>query len=579
MARTSKRRFTADFETVTWLEDATYVWCWAVCEIGNEENISWGTDISEFIEWCEHNGSALIYFHNLKFDIQFVISHLLNNGFRCIDNEDYKGAKTFKTLITDMGVFFSLDIYFSKHKHVKIYDSLKLVSCKVEDMPKYFDIPLKKLEIDYDKPRERGYIPTEAEKEYIFNDIKIPAITLDKLFSLNLTHMTIAGNALSDFKGGIGKRAFEHFFPVLETKVDSDIRRSYRGGFTYLNPIYQEKVIGAGLVLDVNSLYPSVLYNDKLPIGTPKFFNGKYEQDGVYDLYVQCLSCEFELKPGKIPTIQIKNNREFKPNEYLINSHGKEVVLTLTNVDLKLFFENYNVYHPKYLNGFKFRSARGIFRRYIDKWSGMKISAKKSGNAALYQISKLMLNSLYGKFGLNPQCRSKSPYLKDGIVRYKMNDVETRDGIYIPMAAFVTAYARNKTIRTSQTIKDYSASKYGKDMYLYSDTDSIHTTLPKEELLKICDIDDYRLGAWKIENEFCRAKFLRQKTYVEEIDGKLKITCAGLPQNCYTQVNFDNFNKDLTVNGKLTYKYVRGGVKLIETTFKIKDSGIASFRW
>lgn len=30
-------------------------------------------------------------------------------------------------------------------------------------------------------------------------------------------------------------------------------------------------------------------------------------------------------------------------------------------------------------------------------------------------------------------------------------------------------------------------------MYVYSDTDSIHTMLPAEELIKFCDIDDVRL--------------------------------------------------------------------------------------
>lgn len=34
----------------------------------------------------------------------------------------------------------------------------------------------------------------------------------------------------------------------------------YRGGFTYCNPKYKEKIVGKGVVLDVNSLYPSILY-------------------------------------------------------------------------------------------------------------------------------------------------------------------------------------------------------------------------------------------------------------------------------------------------------------------------------
>ena len=47
-------------------------------------------------------------------------------------------------------------------------------------------------------------------------------------------------------------------FPQLNYEIDHDMRQAYKGGFTYLNPIYKEKDIGGGVVLDVNSLYPSV---------------------------------------------------------------------------------------------------------------------------------------------------------------------------------------------------------------------------------------------------------------------------------------------------------------------------------
>ncbi len=33
------KRYTADFETVTWLEDETYVWAWAVCNIENTDEM------------------------------------------------------------------------------------------------------------------------------------------------------------------------------------------------------------------------------------------------------------------------------------------------------------------------------------------------------------------------------------------------------------------------------------------------------------------------------------------------------------------------------------------------------------
>lgn len=579
-------RFTADFETVTWKENETSVWSWAVSEIGNSDQTEWGTDIESFLEWCKTSGNSIIYFHNLKFDGEFIISWLLNHGYVCNNGSKGNPGKSFKTLISDMGVFFQIKIYFTTTKHVTIYDSLKLIPIPVEKIPKGFGLDIKKLDLDYGKEREKGYIPNKEELDYILNDVKIPALALEKLFEINLTKMTIAGNAMSEYKMGLGRRTFEHFYPILKFEIDQEIRTAYRGGFTYLNPIYQNKRVGSGCVIDVNSLYPYVLYEKKLPICTPKFFEGRYETDKIYELYIQRISCMFELKDGKIPTIQIKDDDRFSQTEYLESSKGCTVVLTLTNIDLKLFFENYDVECLEYLGGFKFRSITGLFEKYIDKWMGNKIEAKKNENTALYTISKIMLNGLYGKFGLNPKCRSKTPYLEDGIVKYKLENEEIRDGIYIPMAVFVTAYAREKTIRTSQAIRDYSIKKYGVDKYIYSDTDSCHTTLTPEELTQICDIDDYKLGAWKIEDEFCRAKFVRAKTYVEEIWGKdktgyhLKITCAGLPEDCYNQVTFDNFEDGLQVTGKLAYKHVKGGVKLVETPFTInKNSLIARFRW
>ena len=66
---------------------------------------------------------------------------------------------------------------------------------------------------------------------------------------------------------------------VVPYEIDKDMRQAYKGGFTYLNPIYEEIDVGAGVVLDVNSLYPSVMYEKPLPIGDPEFYNGKYEED------------------------------------------------------------------------------------------------------------------------------------------------------------------------------------------------------------------------------------------------------------------------------------------------------------
>ena len=57
---------------------------------------------------------------------------------------------------------------------------------------------------------------------------------------------------------------------------------------------------------------------------------------------------------------------------------------------------------------------------------------------------------------------------EDGVLRFTISEAKQEEGIYIPVAAFITAYARKKTITTSQAIKDYSINHYGKDLYYYS---------------------------------------------------------------------------------------------------------------
>ena len=567
------KKFTADFETATWLENETYVWAWAICEIGNPDNIIIDNNIESFIKFCKDSGNSTMYFHNLKFDGEFIISYLLNNGYELILDSKEKRDNTFTTLISDMGLFYSMTIYFSvkgkKVSKVTIIDSLKILNMSVDKVAKSFGLPISKLELDYDTPREKGYILKDYEKDYITNDVKIMALALDILFKQGLDYMTAGSNGLHDFKNTHSMRKYYRMFPELNYKVDKDMRQAYKGGFTYLNPIYKEKDVGSGVVLDVNSLYPSVMYKDPMPIGEPVLFQGEYKEDKVYPLYIQMLSCCFKLRQGKIPTIQIKGSH-FIENEYLESSNDEIITLVLSNIDLKLFLEQYEVSELSYECGWKFKSMNGIFTEYIDKWIKVKNEATISGNKGMRALAKVMLNSLYGKFATSLDVQSKYPYLEDGIVKYYLGEKGTKKGLYLPVGIFITSYARNKTIRTSQAIKDYSIKKYGKDMYIYSDTDSIHTLLPIEELVHFCEIDDVELGKWKHESTFSKARFVRQKCYLEMIDNEVKITCAGMPKSCYKYVEWEKFKQGFTCGGKLTFKHVIGGVKLVETDFTIK---------
>lgn len=568
--------YTADFETTTDINDCR-VWAYAICEVGNPDNFIYGNSIEDFMKILANNESNdKYYFHNLKFDGEFIFSYILNQGFEYVSSKKERKSKSFSCIISDTGQFYSIEIYFKvtkKHTNkVTILDSLKLLNFSVDKIAKDFKLPINKLSIDYKAKREVGHILTPEEIAYIRNDVEIMARALKIMFDEGLTKMTIGSNALSIYKEM--NQRFDTYFPVLPAEVDKDIRRSYKGGFTYLNPLYKEKEVGYGNIYDVNSLYPSVMYYEDMPIGNPEFFKGEYQYDPLYPLYIVTLSCSFKLKKGKIPTIQLKRNLHYLPTEYIETTNGDIETFTLTNIDLELFLSHYDVEDLMYHSGWKFKATKGLFCSYIDMYTNLKINSKKEGNGALYLIAKLMLNSLYGKFGLNPEMRSKYPYLKeDGSIGYHLTDKQLRDSVYIPVATFITSYARRKTITTSQKIRDYSLKTYGEDYYIYSDTDSIHCrNLDAKELTGIIEIDKYKLGAWDNEAQFTRGKYIRQKCYIEHLQGKDKInvTIAGFPKNLGEKVTFDNFNPDFSSNGKLAFKHVKGGIVLVDTTFTIK---------
>lgn len=552
--------FTADFETTTDPLDCR-VWACGICSIDETHSFKYGNSLEWFIEFAKNNTGSTFYFHNLKFDGEFILCYLFEHGYKHVTDRKKLKTKTFTTLISDKGQFYSLEICFNKDEYktekITIYDSLKILPFSVEAIAKGFNLPISKLEIDYDEKREIGHILTSQEIDYLRNDVEIMSRALLTLFNQDLRQMTQGSNALYDYKKIVGKKNFSKWFPIPD--YDFDVRQSYKGGFTYCDPRKQGQDIGAGIVLDVNSLYPSVMYYRPLPYGEGIFFDGKYEPDKLYNLYVQMFTCQFELKENYIPTIQLKNNLSFMPTAYLSSSEDEEVTMCLTSVDLDLFFEHYHVYNITYHSGWKFKSTTGLFKEYIDKWNAVKMESTLNGNKAMRTLAKLMLNALYGKFALNPNVQSKIPYYDNGIIKYTLGEKETRNPIYIPVGTFITAWARYKTITSAQKVYD---------RFLYADTDSLH--LIGTEIPKGLEVDPVKLGAWKHESTFTRARFVRQKTYIEEIDGELNITCAGMPSRCYKHVTWDNFIEGSSFEGKLQFTHVQGGIVLKDIDFTIK---------
>lgn len=560
-------KYTIDFETTTGptyeLEGRVRVWSWASMNIGTKKISGKGIDIDSFFEWVlSLSESSVGYFHNLKFDGAFILDWLLSNGWRH-SGERQPGDKEFTTLITEMGVFYEIKLLIGVKGRKKIYfsilDSLKKLPFSARRIAEAFDLDMRKGYIDYDKYRPIGYQPTDKEWDYLFNDVSILAHALDQQMNEGLDKMTIGADAMADYKDkfnidGKGNNWAYHY-PLLNEEIDAWIRRSYKGGFVYLKEEHREQVIPKTISYDVNSLYPYVMKTERFPIGVPIYYKGKYEMDESMPLYIQSLAVIFKVKDGYLPTIQLKNNHLFGETEYITDTKGEIVDLYLTSIDLKLFLEHHDITYIEYIEGYKFRASDNLFTDYINNWNDIK----EASTGASREFAKLMLNNLYGKFGAKSDSELKIPYLDNGKLKYKRFEGRKRQRVYIPVASFITSYAREMTIRSSQL--NY-------DRFIYADTDSIH--LIDHDLPLGLEVHSKRLGAWACEGRFGESKYLRAKTYIRRNSKRiLEITCAGLPNEARQHITFKNFKLGAVYPGKLSISTVKGGSLLKPTNFTI----------
>lgn len=577
-----KQKYMCDFETTTTATDCR-VWAWCGTHISDQYDYHCdvGISINSFMEWMFDRAGSTFYFHNAKFDTDFIIQWLFRNGYSWVNLKAPKKPGQFTTLIADTGQLYALKIYPVGGKQaVTIHDSYKLIALSVADTPKAFGLTETKLSIDYDEFRPIGHALTNQEIEYVKADCIIMAKALDYMFSQGLDKITAASNAMQYYRNLIGKKTFEKWFPC-DIESDNVIRKAYYGGAVMVNPDFQGKILHNIRVYDVNSHFPAQLRYKLMPYGKPHRFEGEYQPNKSYPLYVQTLQFECRLKEGHLPCIPKSHGFIRASAEWLestlepmeMNGQTIEVEVpatyTLTNIDLEMLREHYDLANVKYLGGYMMRGQYGMFDTYIDYWMNVKATAKKEGNAGMAFVAKLFLNSFYGKFGTNPIKGKKEPYLgKNGETAYRNIEKEIGKPIYVAIAAFTTAYARQITLGM--------ANKF-KHRFIYCDTDSLHL-LGKEEPEGL-DIDKYRLGAWDNEYNAKFGKYLGAKCYYDwmcEIKPNVYkqriIKCAGMQARQKKKIgSIWNFKEGLEIADKLLPKRVEGGTILQATTFKIKE--------
>ena len=574
-----RRVYVGDFETrasdYDIAKEETSVWLWDICDIETLEHHT-GKTMCEFFEHLKTLGESIIYFHNLDgFDGEFIIPYIISNQF------NFRVAGRLKShewtcLIDDIGGIYNIVVCLDdgRKKHgkkceIEFRDSHRKIPNKVEKIAKDYKLPILKGSIDYRMQRGEDYEATPEEIAYIHNDTEIVARVLKLQYDKGMDSMTSASDTFNLYKKR-GGNLFKSLFPVLSDEEDDFIRASYSGGISYLNPKFKDKVLSKKVnVYDVNSMYPYQMCNELLPFSYPVYQKGKIEPTPNRPLFIQRIEVWCELKKGHMPSIILHNNRYGSETQFLINSFDPKkglslidestsmIELTLTNIDLELLFENYEIYEIKYIDGYSFLGSRNLFKEYILPLYNMKSQLPKGAER---ELIKLLINSLYGKFATKRRHIRQQPFLIDGRTRYVTMCSEETKPVYTAVASFITAYARKQL---------FSAINSHLDTFVYCDTDSVHLlddTLPDDI------VDGKRLGAWDLEKVYVKSKYLKQKGYcgIKEGSEEIEIKLAGCPEEAKRFLNIDNFKFGTCVAGKLLPMRVKGGVILVPTTFTIK---------
>jgi hypothetical protein len=640
------KTYACDFETTVYEnQDHTEVWASAIIGLEDDEPLVFHSIDETLYFLKQQNEDAVLYYHNLKFDGKFWLSYLITQlgfkqGFDYISPTEviWKKKKELKNKeviysISSMGQWYS--VTFKYHNHIyTLKDSLKLLPFKLREIGESFKTKHQKLDMEYEGQRYAGCLITQEEMKYIKNDVYVLQEALNIMFAEGHDKLTIGSCCLAEYKKLIGKYDWDTFFPKLQDiPIDEDIygaptadayiRKSYRGGWCYLVDGASGKIYHNGTTADVNSLYPSMMSSESgnyYPIGKPQFWRGEIPAKALQPnkYYFVRIRCRFYLKKGKLPFVQIKNDRHYKSTEMLKTSdiydrknnkyyrtykdkdgniHDTIVTLTLTMTDYKLLKDHYKLEDLEVLDGCWFYAEKGIFDTYIDKYKKIKMENK----GAKRQIAKLFLNNLYGKLATSTNSSFKYAVEKeDESLGYKVVLEDNKEPIYIACGSAITSYSRNFTIRAAQ------ANFHGADQkgFKYADTDSIHCDLEPSEIKGI-RVSDKAFCCWKLESQWDTAKFIRQKTYVEHVTHEdlkpiekpyYNIKCAGMPDSCKDLLlismgekeanekqkekykdflskkrTLNDFDIGLKIPSKLKPKDIKGGVILVEEDYTIGE--------
>lgn len=359
----------------------------------------------------------------------------------------------------------------------------------------------KKTEIDYAKfePEMREQHRTEI-LNYLHDDC-CDLMELCEAFVKRFGfRLTIAGTAMRELNS-------IHEQESCNENHDTRFRPFYFGGRV---ECFESGVVSDDFkVYDVNSMYPSVMRNCDHPIGAKYLTlkNPRLDMNGWIEGYENCMffATVEGLNFGALPS---RNERTGGLSFGLL--HG---MFETTSHELRTAIDLGKFKVDRVLTALIPLTVQR-FDEFVDTFSGEKIAAKKAGDKIGEIFAKLIQNSAYGKFGQDPSEFKEYFICIRGVHSspgepWELEESTDRWSIWskpspqkrfydVAIAASVTSAARAVLMRAIANA----------NRPVYCDTDSIVC-----KGLTNVNLDEYELGAWKLEAIGDRMAIAGKKLY------------------------------------------------------------------
>jgi len=498
-----------------------------------------------------HKKSSLyLIAHNISFDFKVL------KGFKALKDKGFKLKKLIINGLTNIWVWSKDD---------------KTIVCL--DNMNYFRASLKQLGNDLDMPK----LDMPAQKDSAQVWIKYCKRDVDILLKAwQLWLKFLRDNDLGTFGKTLASQAlnaYRHRFMDTPVYIHNDKkalnieREAYHGGRTecfFIGKLTDDEYYN----LDVNSMYPYVMLSNEYPYKLKTYISKPSVEHLKQLLKKYCVIAKVAIKtPAPVYSYKYNNRLIFPTGKFYTTLTTRELDYALIhNHIVKVLYAV--VYH-----------RANLFSEYVKFFYSKRLDYRLEGNKSFAYLCKLMLNSLYGKFGQKNEVYEMidyNPEYEDGyetqieaktgkILKFRCiaGRVEEFKGFTESFNSF-PAIPAHITADARMLLWSY-IDKAGKKNCYYCDTDSLFVNRIGYQRLKYW-INDTRLGDLSVVDTADSLEIRGLKDYTFNTYNKIKgirKDAKKLSDNTYEQLQFEGIRSAL--RNKRLNKMV---VKKISKTIK-----------